>query len=58
MARFAAGETRARYAVGETPYVRVKLVVKGRLCSPTEKQMSAFRVVRCCAGGGSALGRA
>jgi hypothetical protein len=28
--------------VGETPYVRVKLVVKEpMLCKPTEKQMSA-----------------
>jgi hypothetical protein len=32
----------ARYAVGEIPNVRVKLVVnEPTLCHPTEKQMSA-----------------
>src|SRR3954451_24377940 len=37
-----AGGYAARYAVGETPYVFVKLVVNDpTLCSPTEKQISA-----------------
>src|SRR3954463_1594561 len=37
-----AGGYAARYAVGETPYVFVKLVVnEPTLCSPTEKQTSA-----------------
>jgi hypothetical protein len=37
-----AGGKLARYAVGDMPYVRVKLVVKEpTLCSPTLKQMSA-----------------
>jgi hypothetical protein len=49
IARWTAGGKAARYAVGETPKVRVKLEVKEpTLCSPTEKQMSAteWSVVR------------
>ena len=38
----AAGGYRARYAVGDTPNVRVKLVVnEPMLWSPTDRQMSA-----------------
>jgi hypothetical protein len=37
----AAGGNVARYAVGDMPYVRVKLVVNDpTLCNPTERQMS------------------
>jgi hypothetical protein len=38
----AAGGNDVRYAVGDIPYVRVKLVVNDpTLCRPTEKQISA-----------------
>jgi hypothetical protein len=42
LAWWAGGGNVARYAVGDTAYVRVKLVVnEPTLCRPTEKQMSA-----------------